>query len=91
MIHRVVLGSIERFVGILIEHYAGAFPLWLAPEQVTIIPIADRHADYAYEVLKKLKAQNIRAKVDDRSESMNYNIRAAQNTKVPDMLVMGDK
>ena len=91
MIHRVVLGSIERFVGILIEHYAGAFPLWLAPEQVTIIPIADRHADYAYEVLKKLKAQNIRAKVDDRSESMNYKIREAQNKKVPYMLVMGDK
>ena len=91
MIHRVVLGSIERFVGILIEHYAGAFPLWLAPEQVTIIPIADRHADYAYEVLKKLKAQNIRARVDDRSESMNYKIREAQNKKVPYMLVMGDK
>ena len=91
MIHRVVLGSIERFVGILIEHYAGAFPLWLAPEQVTIIPIADRHADYAYEVLKKLKAQNIRAKVDERSESMNYKIREAQNKKVPYMLVMGDK
>jgi threonyl-tRNA synthetase len=90
MIHRVIFGSLERFMGILIEHYAGAFPLWLAPEQVCVIPIADRHADYASDILKTLKNQGIRAKLDDRSESVNYKIREAQNRKTPYMLVVGD-
>ncbi len=91
MIHRALLGSMERFLGVLIEHYAGAFPVWLAPTQATIIPIADRHLDYAYEVLKKLKAAGIRAQVDERSERMNAKIRDAQREKVPYMLVIGDQ
>jgi threonyl-tRNA synthetase len=91
MLHRVIFGSLERFAGILIEHYAGAFPSWLAPQQVAVVPIADRHVEYAQEVYKKLRNAGIRAKLDDRSESMNYKIREAQNNKVPYMLVMGDK
>ncbi len=91
MLHRVIFGSMERFAGLLIEHYTGAFPTWLAPTQVEVIPIADRHVDYAEKVYKQLRALGIRAKLDDRSESMNYKIREAQNKKVPYMLVMGDK
>lgn len=91
MLHRVIFGSMERFMGILVEHYAGAFPTWLAPEQVTVIPIADRHVDYAAEVYNKLRDQGFRVRIDDRSESMNYKIREAQNKKIPYMLVMGDK
>jgi threonyl-tRNA synthetase len=91
MIHRALLGSMERFLGVLIEHYAGAFPVWLSPTQATIIPIADRHLDYAFEVLKKLKAAGIRAQVDERSERMNAKIRDAQREKVPYMLVIGDQ
>jgi threonyl-tRNA synthetase len=91
MIHRALLGSMERFLGVLIEHYAGAFPVWLAPTQATLIPIADRHLDYAFEVLKKLKAAGIRAQVDERSERMNAKIRDAQREKVPYMLVIGDQ
>ena len=91
MLHRVIFGSMERFHGILIEHYAGAFPTWLAPHQVAIVPIADRHADAAAQIADNLKKQGIRALLDDRSESMNYKIREAQNKKVPYMLVMGDK
>ena len=91
MLHRVILGSMERFAGLLIENYTGAFPTWLAPVQVEVIPIADRHVDYAEKVYKKLRDMGIRAKLDDRSESMNYKIREAQNKKVPYMLVMGDK
>ena len=93
MLHRVVFGSMERFHGILIEHYAGAFPLWLAPNQVTIVPIStDKHVDYAEEVYKKMRAAGIRAELDDRSESMNYKIREAlQQHKVPYVCVVGDK
>lgn len=91
MIHRALLGSLERFFGVLIEHYGGAFPVWLAPVQASIIPIADRHLDYAFEVMKKLKAYGIRASVDDRNERMNAKIRDAQNQKIPYMLVIGDK
>ena len=91
MLHRVILGSMERFAGLLIENYTGAFPTWLAPVQVEVIPIADRHVDYAEKVYKQLRDMGIRAKLDDRSESMNYKIREAQNKKVPYMLVMGDK
>ncbi|MDR0310590.1 MAG: threonine--tRNA ligase, partial [Acidobacteriota bacterium] len=91
MVHRALLGSIERFMGVLIEHYAGAFPIWLAPVQAVIIPIAERHHDYAREVLKKLTAAYIRAELDDRNEKMGYKIRAAQTRKVPYMLVIGDK
>ena len=91
MIHRVVFGSIERFIGILIEHFAGAFPLWLAPEQVKIIPVSDKQLDYAKELLSKLEAEHIRASIDDRSEKMGYKIRQAQLEKIPYMLVVGDK
>ncbi len=93
MLHRVIFGSMERFHGILIEHYAGAFPLWLAPNQVTIVPIStDKHVDYAEEVYKKMRAAGIRAELDDRSESMNYKIREAlQQHKVPYVCVVGDK
>ena len=93
MLHRVVFGSMERFHGILIEHYAGAFPTWLAPNQVTIVPISnDKHLDYAEEVYKKFRAAGIRTELDDRSESMNYKIREAlQQHKVPYVCVVGDK
>ena len=92
MLHRVIFGSMERFHGILIEHYAGAFPTWLAPTQVQIVPIADRHADAAAEIQKKMMDLGIRAYLDDRSESMNYKIREAlQDKKVPYVLVMGDR
>ena len=91
MIHRAILGSLERFLGVLIEHYAGAFPTWLAPVQATVIPIADRHLEYARMVEESLKKQGIRVEVDDRSERMNAKIRHAQLQKVPYMLVVGDK
>ena len=92
MLHRVIFGSMERFHGILIEHYAGAFPTWLAPHQVAIVPIADRHADAAAEIANKIKALGIRALLDDRSESMNYKIREnLQQKKIPYVLVVGDK
>jgi threonyl-tRNA synthetase len=91
MIHRALLGSMERFFGILIEHYAGSFPVWLSPVQAVIIPIADRHVEYAAEVLKKLKAAGLRAELDERTERMNAKIRDAQNQKIPYMLVVGDK
>jgi threonyl-tRNA synthetase len=91
MVHRALLGSIERFLGVLIEHYAGAFPVWLAPVQAVIIPIAERHHDYAREVFNKLTTADIRAELDDRNEKMGYKIRAAQTRKVPYMLVIGDK
>lgn len=90
MIHRTVLGSMERFLACLIEHYAGAFPLWLAPVQAVIIPIADRHIDYAREIESILKAVGLRVQVDSRSERMNMKIRDAQVQKVPYMLVVGD-
>ena len=88
---RAIFGSFERFSGILIEHFAGAFPLWMAPLQVTVLPIADRHADYARQVLARLQAVGLRASVDDRQEKVNYKIREAQLQKIPYMLVVGDK
>jgi threonyl-tRNA synthetase len=91
MIHRALLGAWERFFGLLIEHFAGAFPVWLAPLQVMIIPVADRHIDHAGEIEKELKQEDIRAKVDDRPERMNQKIRQAQLEKVPYMLIIGDK
>ncbi|MCH5160134.1 MAG: threonine--tRNA ligase [Clostridiales bacterium] len=91
MIHRVVFGSIERFIAILTEHYAGAFPLWLAPVQVKIVPISENQSKYAHQVCKKLVSKGIRAEVDDRNEKMNYRIREAQLQKIPYMLVLGEK
>lgn len=93
MLHRVIFGSMERFHGILIEHFAGAFPTWLAPTQVAVVPISnEKHADFAEKVYKKLREQGIRAYLDDRSESMNYRIREnLQDKKVPYVAVVGDK
>ena len=91
MVHRAILGSIERFIGVLIEHYAGAFPLWLSPVQAVIIPIADRHIEYAEQIQDKLINQGFRVEVDSRSERMNLKIRNAQLQKMPYMLIVGDK
>ena len=91
MVHRAVLGSIERFLGVLVEHYAGAFPLWLAPVQAVVIPIADRHLDYAGEIKTALSDAGFRVEVDGRSERMNLKIRNAQMQKIPYMLVVGDR
>lgn len=91
MIHRVVFGSIERFIGILTEHFAGAFPTWLAPVQVKLLPIADRHYDYLKAVENKLEERGIRCEIDDRSEKIGFKIRSAQMEKIPYMLVAGDK
>ena len=91
MIHRVVFGSIERFIGILIEHFAGAFPLWLAPEQVRILPISERHHEKAREVYRQLFDAGLRVELDERSEKIGYKIREAQLQKIPYMLVIGDK
>jgi threonyl-tRNA synthetase len=91
VIHRAILGSLERFIAILIEHYAGAFPLWLAPVQLAVLPIADRHAEYARTVLAALKAAGFRGFVDERQEKINYKVREAQVQKVPYMLVVGDR
>ncbi len=91
VLHRAPLGSIERFFAILVEHYAGAFPVWLAPVQAEIIPIADRHIAYAREVEKRLQAAGLRVEVDERAERMNAKIRDAQLMKIPYMLVVGDK
>jgi len=91
MIHRALLGSMERFLGALIEHHAGAFPLWLAPVQARLIPIADRHIEYARSAAEKLAAGGLRVDVDDRGERMNAKIRDAQLQKIPYMLVVGDK
>lgn len=91
MIHRVVYGSIERFIGILIENYAGAFPTWLAPIQVNILPITDKHADYAFELKKKMFALGLRVEVDDRNEKIGYKMRESQVKKIPYILVVGDK
>lgn len=91
MIHRVVFGSIERFIGILTEHFAGAFPLWLSPVQVKVLPITDRHLVYAREVYGRLTAGGFRAELDERSEKVNYKIREAQLQKIPYMLVVGDR
>jgi len=91
MVHRVAFGSIERFIGILIEHFAGKFPVWLAPMQVKILPITDRQIAYANELCAKMKEAGIRVCVDDRSEKIGYKIREAQMEKVPYMLVVGEK
>ncbi len=91
MIHRAIFGSIERFIGILIEHYAGNFPVWLAPVQVKILPITDRTAEYAQAIAKKLTELNFRCDVDSRNEKIGYKIREAQLEKVPYMIVVGDK
>jgi threonyl-tRNA synthetase len=91
MIHRALLGSMERFMGVLIEHFAGAFPVWLSPVQAMLIPIADRHVDYARQVAQELKQAGLRVEVDDRGERMNAKIRDAQNQKIPYMLVVGDR
>uniref|UniRef100_A0A7C2EJT5 Threonine--tRNA ligase n=1 Tax=Ammonifex degensii TaxID=42838 RepID=A0A7C2EJT5_9THEO len=91
MLHRVVFGSLERFIAILTEHFAGAFPAWLAPVQVRVLPIADRHTAYAAEVTRFLEGANIRVELDARNEKVNYKIREAQVQKVPYMLVIGDK
>jgi threonyl-tRNA synthetase len=91
MIHRTVLGSMERFLACLIEHYGGAFPVWLSPVQAIIIPISDRHVGYARTVEGDFSKEGIRVRVDDRSERMNSKIREAQLDKIPYMLVVGDK
>ena len=91
VIHRAIFGSFERFIGILIEHYAGAFPLWLAPVQVAVLPIADRHAAYAETVRARLEAAGLRVELDARQEKVNYKIRSAQLQKIPYMLVAGDR
>jgi threonyl-tRNA synthetase len=91
MIHRALLGSMERFFGVLIEHYGGAFPVWLAPVQAMLIPIADRHVEYANQVAARLKEAGLRAEVDDTSDRMGNKIRKAQEQKIPYMLVVGDK
>jgi threonyl-tRNA synthetase len=91
MVHRALFGSIERFFGVLIEHYTGAFPVWLAPVQAVVLPISDKHAAYAREVFEELKKAKIRAQLDDRNEKLNSRIRDAQLQKVPFMLVVGDR
>ena len=91
VLHRAMLGAIERFMGVLIEHYGGAFPLWLAPVQATVIPIADRHVSYAEDVASKLRSRGLRVEVDGRNERMNLKIREAQLRKIPYMLVVGDR
>jgi threonyl-tRNA synthetase len=91
MIHRVVFGSIERFIAILTEHYAGAFPTWLSPVQVKILPLIDKHVEYALKVQKELEDKGIRVEVDARNEKIGYKIREARLEKVPYMLIIGDK
>ncbi|MBB4665266.1 threonine--tRNA ligase [Conexibacter arvalis] len=91
MIHRAAMGSYERFIGMLIEHYAGEFPVWLAPVQVAVLPIADRHADYASEVVAQLRAARVRVELDERTESVGRKIRDAELQKIPYMLVLGDR
>jgi threonyl-tRNA synthetase len=91
VIHRAIFGSFERFIAILIEHYAGAFPLWLSPVQAIVLPIADRHLDYARSVRESLKAAGLRADLDERQEKIGYKIREAQLQKIPYMLVVGDR
>ena len=91
VIHRAIFGSFERFIALLIEHYAGAFPMWLAPVQATVLPIADRHLDYARAVRARLAAAGIRVELDDRQEKIGYKIREAQLQKIPYMLVVGDR
>ena len=91
MVHRALLGSMERFFGVLIEHHGGAFPLWLAPTQALVLPIAERHTEYALEVQAELKAAGFRVDVDSSNNTLNYRIRHAQTQKTPYMLVVGDR
>ncbi len=91
MVHRALFGSVERFFGVLTEHYAGAFPLWLAPEQIRFVPVADRHVDHCTELAAKAKAAGLRASVDDSKESVGKKIRAAQLEKAPYIVVVGDQ
>ncbi len=91
MIHRALLGSVERFFGVLIEHYAGKFPLWLAPVQARILPITDAFNEYGKQVLEKLKENNIRAEIDSRSEKIGHKIRESELQKIPYMLIIGGK
>jgi len=91
MVHRAILGSIERFSAVLIEHYAGAFPLWLAPEQVRLVPVADRHLEHARELASLLRAVGLRPAVDESGETVGKKVRAAQLAKAPYVLVIGDK
>ncbi len=91
MVHRALFGSIERFFGVLIEHYTGAFPVWLAPVQAVVVPVSDKYSDYAREVLRELQRAKVRAQLDDRNEKLNARIRDAQLQKVPFMLVVGER
>ncbi|MGC2451107.1 MAG: threonine--tRNA ligase, partial [Candidatus Sulfotelmatobacter sp.] len=91
MVHRALFGSVERFFGVLLEHYAGAFPVWLSPVQVAMIPISERHAEYANKVAAQLQAVGVRVEVDSRNEKMNAKIREHAMQKVPFLLVVGDK
>jgi threonyl-tRNA synthetase len=91
MIHRALLGSMERFAGVLIEHYGGRFPLWLAPTQAIVLPVADRHNAYARKVASELKPHGYRVRVDERSESVGRKIRDAELARAPYMLVVGDR
>ncbi|MHB1857624.1 MAG: His/Gly/Thr/Pro-type tRNA ligase C-terminal domain-containing protein, partial [Acidobacteriaceae bacterium] len=91
MVHRALFGSVERFFGVLIEHYAGAFPLWLAPVQVGLVPISEKHIDYAKKVQQQLQIAGLRIELDDRNEKMNAKIRDLTMQKIPYLLVMGDK
>ena len=91
MIHRVVFGSIERFIGILIEHYAGKFPVWLSPVQVKILPVSDKYLAYGEKVMAELKSRNVRVEMDGRNEKLGYKIREARLEKVPYMLIVGEK
>ena len=91
MIHRVVFGSIERFMGILIEHFAGKFPLWLSPVQVKILPISDKYIEYAKEIELNLKKEGLRCEVDGRAEKIGYKIRTARLERIPYMLIIGEK
>ena len=91
MIHAAIMGSIERFLSVLIEHLGGAFPLWLSPVQVKVLPVSEKHVVYANEILAELRAANIRAEVDDANESLGKKIRNAKTEKIPYLLVVGDK
>ncbi|PYO53700.1 MAG: threonine--tRNA ligase, partial [Candidatus Rokuibacteriota bacterium] len=91
MVHRAIFGSFERFIGILTEHFAGAFPTWLAPVQARVLPVSGKHAEYARSVFGRLRAARVRAELDDRNEKLGYRIRDAQLRKVPYMLVVGER
>jgi len=91
MVHRALLGSIERFFGVLIEHYGGAFPVWLAPVQAAVVPVSQHHLDYAEEIYQELKKEGIRVELDSRNEKIGYKIRDWETQKVPYMLILGEK